>query len=324
VYGRARREGWLLSSASFAGTALIAGMLLTRVLRTRQRGARRDGPIRQLRQGAAILALSVLTDSALEHYRANFRRRPMYVAPSVGAATLVTSVRAARAASRSSPGQRSVFATAALTGLLGTGFHLRNLLTRPSALRRPGHSFSWLNLFYAAPLAAPLALTLSGLLGLAADSLARRSTAAKGSQRAASSAAVLLGAPAGRVLSMLTGIALLGNSAEVGLLHFRGAFQNPFMYVPVTIPPLAAAALVLRSAWGGSKSTLATRPLLRATFAVGMAGVGFHAYGIRRNMGGFGNLSQMILQGPPLPAPPAFTGLALAGLAACKLMERSS
>ena len=30
-----------------------------------------------------------------------------------------------------------------------------------------------------------------------------------------------------------------------------------------------------------------------------------------------------MLNGPPLPAPPSFTGLALAGLAALKLMERA-
>jgi len=29
-----------------------------------------------------------------------------------------------------------------------------------------------------------------------------------------------------------------------------------------------------------------------------------------------------VLNGPPLPAPPSFTGLALAGLAALKLMEK--
>jgi len=38
-------------------------------------------------------------------------------------------------------------------------------------------------------------------------------------------------------------------------------------------------------------------------------------------MGGWQNLSQNLFDGPPLPAPPAFTGLALAGLAALDLME---
>jgi hypothetical protein len=54
---------------------------------------------------------------------------------------------------------------------------------------------------------------------------------------------------------------------------------------------------------------------------VGLAGAGFHAYGVHRAMGGWRNPRQNVLNGPPLPAPPSFTGLALAGLAALDLME---
>ncbi|MGH8325279.1 MAG: hypothetical protein ACRET2_00790, partial [Steroidobacteraceae bacterium] len=60
---------------------------------------------------------------------------------------------------------------------------------------------------------------------------------------------------------------------------------------------------------------------LRASAALGIAGVGFHAVGVARNMGGWGNWRQNVLNGPPLPAPPSFTGLALAGLAALGLLE---
>jgi hypothetical protein len=60
---------------------------------------------------------------------------------------------------------------------------------------------------------------------------------------------------------------------------------------------------------------------LRLTAAIGIAGVGFHAYGIHRNMGGWRNWRQNLLNGPPLPAPASFTGLALAGLAALNLLE---
>jgi len=38
-------------------------------------------------------------------------------------------------------------------------------------------------------------------------------------------------------------------------------------------------------------------------------------------MGGWRNWSQNVLNGPPIPAPPSFTGLALAGLAALGLLE---
>jgi hypothetical protein len=60
--------------------------------------------------------------------------------------------------------------------------------------------------------------------------------------------------------------------------------------------------------------------LLQATAAIGVAGSGFHVYGVQRNMGGFRNWKQNLLNGPPLPAPPSFTGVALAGFGALKLM----
>ena len=60
---------------------------------------------------------------------------------------------------------------------------------------------------------------------------------------------------------------------------------------------------------------------MRLLAVMGFAGVGFHAYGVSRNMGGWRNWSQNILNGPPLPAPPSFAGLALAGLAALGLMD---
>jgi hypothetical protein len=63
------------------------------------------------------------------------------------------------------------------------------------------------------------------------------------------------------------------------------------------------------------------RVLLRLVQWLGFAGVGFHAYGVHRNMGGWRNWSQTVLNGPPLPAPPSFTGLALVGLAALDLLE---
>jgi hypothetical protein len=95
-------------------------------------------------------------------------------------------------------------------------------------------------------------------------------------------------------------------------MHFRGAFQDPAMYAPVTIPPLAAMAI--GAAALSPRATVVAEPLLKATAVLGIAGPMFHAYGIHRNMGGWKNWSQMILQGPPLPAPPAFLGIAAAGL----------
>jgi hypothetical protein len=41
-------------------------------------------------------------------------------------------------------------------------------------------------------------------------------------------------------------------------------------------------------------------------------------------MGGWRNWSQMVLQGPPLPAPPAFLALAIIGLGLLPLLEEEA
>jgi hypothetical protein len=116
-------------------------------------------------------------------------------------------------------------------------------------------------------------------------------------------------------------LGLIGTSAEAALLHFRGAYHNPAMAIPVTFPPLVAGLLVWAARRPGRRHPV-TRGALRALTAVGFVGAAFHAYGVGRNMGGWRNWSQNLLNGPPLPAPPAFTALAIAGLAALDLIER--
>jgi hypothetical protein len=322
VQGRARRGGWLLRSATAAAAALLVGGLAAQGLARWQRGralrrveaepARQPGAeaaAHHLRQGAAVLSFSVLADSALEHYRGDFQNRAMFIAPTVAGLALASLLRSEARPREVGRGHTAVLATAALTGAVGACFHLYNLLKREG-------DFNWTNFFYSAPLGAPGAISIAGLLGLAAQ----RITCAQGEQLG-SAAPMLLSLPAGRALGVFTSLGLIGNSAEVWLLHFRGAFQNPFMYVPVTVPPLAAAALALASLRPSAATERLARALLVGTAAVGVAGVGFHAYGINRNMGGWKNWSQMIQQGPPLPAPPSFTGTALAALGALRLIE---
>lgn len=259
---------------------------------------------RRLGGAASILSFSVLADSALEHYRGTFHNPAMYAAPLVAAASLANSLAIVANPARVDRGRVALCGLALATGTAGTGFHLYNVTKREGGI-------GFLNLFYGAPLGAPAAIALAGLAGLAGVRLAIENRPAAG--------ATLLGLPAGRVMAAGATVGLFGTAAEAALLHFRGAFHDPFMYAPVTLPPLAGAALaaaaVKRQLLGSA------RWLLRATMLLGVAGVGFHAYGVQRNMGGFYNWSQNLLQGPPLPAPPAFTGLALAGLAAVSLME---
>ncbi|MDJ0386929.1 hypothetical protein QMO56_02285 [Roseomonas sp. E05] len=261
---------------------------------------------RRLNRSAGLLAGSVLLDSALEHYRGSFRNPAMYTPLGVSALSLAASLhgKGDRHSGRH-PFRSAIYAAAAVTGILGTGFHLYNIM------RRPG-GFAWQNLFYGAPLGAPMAISLAGLMGSAAEHVRddRPGMAPR-----------IFGLPAGRMLAAMSGAGILGTVGEAGLLHFRGAYHNPAMFLPVTMPPAASALLLNTALAPARRNRWITRWWLRLTALLGFAGVGFHAYGVQRNMGGWRNWSQNLLNGPPLPAPPSFTGLALAGLAALDLLE---
>jgi hypothetical protein len=266
------------------------GWLLQRAWKPK--GDSNERAAQALGAGAAILCASVALDSALEHYRARFSDRIMFAGPTMavlglGAAAYIA-FRPERATERL---PRIALIAVGATGLIGLGFHSYNILKRPGELDA-------LNLFYGAPFGAPAALTLAGLYGvIAGEMLSGRDY-------------VRTRLP--KHTAALIAFSLMGTVAEAGFLHFRGAFQDPAMYAPVTIPPLAAVAI--GAAAFSPRATLVAEPLLKATAVLGIAGPIFHAYGIHRNMGGWKNWSQMILQGPPLPAPPAFLGIAAAGL----------
>ncbi len=264
---------------------------------------------RRLNGSAAMLAFSVLADSAVEHYRGSFHNRAMYVPLAVSALTLGGSLfGVADARPKKHFVRDAIYGSAAATAFAGLGFHLYNILKRPGG-------WSWLNLFYSAPIGAPMALALAGLLGRGAERVRETPALAR---------ANVLGLPAGRMLAGVTAAGLAGTVGEAGLLHFRGAYQNPAMFLPVSLPPLASlliGAAALRP--GRSRNSIARR-WLRLTALLGLAGVGFHAYGVSRSMGGWRNWRQNVVDGPPLPAPPSFTGLAIAGLAALSLIEEGS
>lgn len=271
--------------------------------------AHAGGEKRALHGAAALLAASVLMDSAIEHYRGSFENPGMY-APLIssslalfsgaeGAATTHPSLRLVR---------RSSYQMAVLAGLAGTAFHFYDVF------RRPG-GFGWLNLFYGAPLGAPAALTISGLLGLCGEELGDATPAER---------RLLRGYSAGRVIAVLTSVALAGTVAEVSLLHFRGAFQNPFMWAPLTLPPVASGLMAKAAAERPARRYLLTRIWLWLTAALGFVGMGFHAYGVSRAMGGWRNWSQNVLDGPPLPAPPSFSALSIASLSALSLLEEEA
>ncbi|CAG9273759.1 conserved hypothetical protein [Burkholderia cepacia] len=93
------------------------------------------------------------------------------------------------------------------------------------------------------------------------------------------------------------------------------------MFAPLVVPPIAALATAQLALSRRSADLRFCRVWLRATAVLGTVGVAFHARGVARQMGGWGNAAQNVLSGPPLPAPPGFTALAIAGLAATALAE---
>ena len=93
------------------------------------------------------------------------------------------------------------------------------------------------------------------------------------------------------------------------------------MYLPVTLPPMAAALLGVAALGGDRERRPLTRGFLGLTAVLGLVGASFHVMGVGRGMGGWKNWRQTMIDGPPIPAPPSFTGLALAGLAALGLLE---
>ncbi|RTL86867.1 MAG: hypothetical protein EKK29_08535 [Hyphomicrobiales bacterium] len=263
---------------------------------------------RELHGSAALLAASVLADSAMEHFRGSFENPGMYaplissaLALAAGTEGVVVGSLGAREFRRRS------FMLSGGIGILGLGFHLYNIFKRPGGL-------SWLNLFYGAPVGAPAALSVSGLTGLAAEQLADETRAPTR----------LLWFSAGRALAAFTSFTLAGTVAEAALLHFRGAFQNPFMWAPVSLPPVASVLMAKASLSRQSETHPFTRAWLWATAALGLIGAGFHAYGVSRAMGGWRNWSQNLIDGPPLPAPPSFSALSLAGLSALSLIEKDA
>lgn len=261
---------------------------------------------RRLNRAAGLLALSVLADSAVEHYRGSFKNKAMFTPLVVSTLALAMSV---HGTSDSRPaahiGRDTIYLAAAAAGLVGTGFHVYNVTKKVGG-------FSWQNLFYRAPLGAPMALLLSGLLGFCSERV-RDSKPGRTPK--------IFNLPAGRTMAAVAGAGLLGTTGEAGLLHFRGAFHNPAMFLPVSLPPIGGLLLAKAAAGRGGRPHRFTRWWMRLLTVMGFAGVGFHVYGVSRAMGGWRNWSQNILNGPPLPAPPSFAGLALAALAALRLMK---
>ena len=123
------------------------------------------GPVRMVHGAAAMLALSVLADSGIEHSRGQYHNPAMFTPLVSSTLSILASIDgAARSEKSAHPLRLASYGIAMVVGVVGTGFHIYNITKKPGG-------FSWENLFYQAPLGAPGALSLSGLLGLAAEGI---------------------------------------------------------------------------------------------------------------------------------------------------------
>lgn len=121
-----------------------------------------------------------------------------------------------------------------------------------------------------------------------------------------------------RSLSALTAAGALVTAAEIYLEHDKASFGDKWMWVPVALGPLGAAAGVA----GVFSRRMAKTALPLASAAIvanGLQGTWLHLRGIRQKPGGFSNLRYNLEMGPPLFAPLLVTLVGGMGLLAAIL-----
>jgi hypothetical protein len=249
----------------------------------------------------ASLTLLLLADAFAGHYRSGFVFRAQYAPFISGGLLIVTAVSAVLnpEAAWTNLALRVAGWLAIVFGLMGFGFHHYYGIAK-----QPG-GYKWLlhHLMYGAPQLAPLALTITGMLAvLAANGLADEISIAGVSLRTA--------------LLTLVAIAFAGATLQAGILHYRGAFNNPLMYAPLTVPVLAVVMSIWVIIGPNNIVLLVFTILLWLTFLIGFVGLGMHLRGFGRQMGGLYVTIFNWLEGPPAFAPALFTGFAGVGLIA--------
>jgi hypothetical protein len=118
-----------------------------------------------------------------------------------------------------------------------------------------------------------------------------------------------------RSLSALTAAGALVTAAEIYFEHDKASFGNPWMWAPVALGPIGAAAGIA----GVFSRRMAKTALPIASAAIvanGIQGTYLHLRGIAQKPGGFSNLRYNLEMGPPLFAPGLVTLVGGMGLLA--------
>lgn len=125
----------------------------------------------------------------------------------------------------------------------------------------------------------------------------------------------------GKSLSILTGIGSVVTAAEIYLEHDKASFGNRWMWAPVALGPLGAAAGI-----AGMVSPRASHTMLplasAAIVANGLQGTYLHARGVSQKPGGWHNARYNLEMGPPIFAPLLMTMVGGMGLLASLLRRR--
>lgn len=247
---------------------------------------------------AALIAAVVGYEAWVGHYRSGFPRLEQWIAPTLGAVLFLAAVTTA-AAPAYRPGRIALEWTgfaSVIAGAVGLAYHHWFGIVKAAG----GYRLALHHSMYGAPPLAPLALSLTGAFAV----VVARELGGKQS---------IPGMSAGRGLVLLSLFGLAGALAQTALLHYRGAFNTPYMYLPFGAPVLALVAGAWHLAAPAGTSTGVFRLALALTFLTGIAGLGLHLRGLDRQMAGLRVPLFNILQGPPALAP-AFVS-ALAGIA---------
>ena len=111
---------------------------------------------------------------------------------------------------------------------------------------------------------------------------------------------------------------------EIAVLHYRGSFQNRFMWIPVlSLPAVMASGVASALKREERRARDIFRPFAWWMAIVGTVGSLFHLRGIARQMGGFYNWKYNVVTGPPILAPAQVALFGLLSVAASRRVSNN-
>jgi hypothetical protein len=236
---------------------------------------------------AALFTLVLLTESFLGHYRSGFAVRMQY-SPFVVGIVLIAAFAAALVAPELEwpTGLLRILGWTSIgLSVVGVAFHYYyGIIEKPG-----GHRWLLHHLMYHAPLLAPAGLAVAGAMALVVV--------------ASLGATTPFEVTPSRWTLIVVAVASIGFALQIAVLHYRGAYRNPFMYLPLVVSLGAAGIAMWRAAVPSLLSARVYQAALWGMFLTGFIGWGWHLRGLDRMMGGLYVALPNVLEGPPPMAP---------------------